>query len=213
MGRQQAIVYALILGAGLILAWIVATLQDGNPPGTAFRRGMSPPAAGPQAAAGAGSDQVQLGRLIATVPPGWFMEAPSSSMRMAQFRLPSEDPGREDAELAVFSGIGGGTRDNLNRWFGQFVQPDGSSSSDKARVETITAGDMRVTLADLTGTFTGSGMPMSQPVDKPGYRLLAAIVETVDDTYYFKLVGPESTVGRWAGSFTTFIGNLRFTGP
>ena len=52
-------------------------------------------------------------------------------------------------------------------------------------------------------------MPMSQPVEKKNYRLLAAIVVGVSDVYYFKLVGPEKTVERWATSFGEFIGNLR----
>ncbi|MFQ6616632.1 MAG: hypothetical protein ACE5HZ_07710 [Fidelibacterota bacterium] len=213
VGKPQTFLYTLILLAGLILAWVIYSLQSGNPVETASGPDLTPVTRGTQPAARFGSDQVRLGRLTAPVPPGWSMETPSSSMRLAQFRLPAGEAGQEDAELAVFSGIGGGTRDILNRWFGQFVQPDGSSSQDRARVETMTLEDIRVTLADLTGTFTGSGMPMTQAVNKPGYRLLAAIVESFDETYYFKLVGPEPTVGRWAESFSTFIGNLRYAGP
>jgi hypothetical protein len=50
---------------------------------------------------------------------------------------------------------------------------------------------------------------MSQPVEKKDYRLLAAIVVGASDVYYFKLVGPEKTVERWATSFGEFIGDLR----
>lgn len=213
MGRPQALAYALILVAGVILALTVSPLEKGSPREASTGREAAPPPRQPESVARLGSNQLALGRLVANFPDGWVMEEPASSMRLAQFRLPADQPGQEDAELAVFSGIGGGTRDNLNRWFGQFVQPDGSASGDKARVETVTMEDIRVTTADLTGTYTGAGMTMSPSVDKPGYRLLAAIVETFSDTYYFKLVGPEPTVGRWAPSFATFIRNLRYAGP
>jgi hypothetical protein len=76
-------------------------------------------------------------------------------------------------------------------------------------VQEFSVNEMSTTIADLTGTFTGGGMPMSQPVEKKDYRLLAAIVVGASDVYYFKLVGPDKTVERWATSFGEFIGDLR----
>ena len=155
------------------------------------------------------SSRVRIGDLTATVDEGWIQEVPSSSMRLTQFRLPASERGIDDAELAVFSSIGGSVQDNLSRWFDQFSQPDGSDSQEKARVQEFSVNEMSTTIADLTGTFTGGGMPMSQPVEKKDYRLLAAIVVGASDVYFFKLVGPEKTVERWATSFGEFIGDLR----
>ena len=154
--------------------------------------------------------RIRIGELTATVNEGWIQEVPSSSMRLTQFRLPASERGIDDAELAVFSSIGGSVQNNLSRWFDQFSQPDGSDSKEKARVQEFSVNEMSATIADLTGTFTGGGMPMSQPVEKKDYRLLAAIVVGASDVYYFKLVGPEKTVERWATSFGEFIGDLRF---
>ena len=154
------------------------------------------------------SSRIRIGELTATVDEGWIQEAPSSSMRLTQFRLPASELGIDDAELAVFSSIGGSVQDNLSRWFDQFSQPDGSDSQEKARVQEFSVNEMSTTIADLTGTFTG-GMPMSQTVEKKDYRLLAAIVVGASDVYFFKLVGPEKTVERWATSFGEFIGDLR----
>ena len=200
MSEQKLLTYGAILLGGAAMAWMVATLSaPAEPPAPSS---APPPASGDVHA-------VQLGELAAAVDPNWIQETPSSSMRLAQFRLPAEAEGAEDAELAVFSGIGGTVEDNLNRWFGQLEQPDGSDSKSKARVQKFTVGGMNTTIADLTGTFTGGGMPMSRPVEKPQFRLLAAIVESPADVYYFKLVGPRITVEHWAESFGRFIGTLR----
>lgn len=155
------------------------------------------------------SSRIRIGELTAMVDEGWIQEAPSSSMRLTQFRLPASEQGIDDAELAIFSSIGGSVQDNLSRWFDQFSQPDGSDSQEKARVQEFSVNEMSTTIADLTGTFTGGGMPMSQTVEKKDYRLLAAIVVGASDVYFFKLVGPEKTVERWATSFGEFIGDLR----
>ncbi len=169
----------------------------------------APQAVSAQPASVIASSRIRIGELTATVDEGWIQEAPSSSMRLTQFRLPASERGIDDAELVVFSSIGGSVQDNLSRWFDQFSQPDGSDSQEKARVQEFSVNEMPTTIADLTGTFTGGGMPMSQPVEKKDYRLLAAIVVGASDVYYFKLVGPEKTVERWATSFGEFIGDLR----
>ena len=170
---------------------------------------VAPQSISAQPASVIASSRIRIGELTATVDEGWIQEAPSSSMRLTQFRLPASERGIDDAELAVFSSIGGSIQDNLSRWFGQFIQPDGSDSKEKARVQEFSVNELSITIADLTGTFTGGGMPVSQPVEKKDYRLLAAIAVGASDVYYFKLVGPEKTVERWATSFGEFIGDLR----
>ena len=170
---------------------------------------VAPQSISAQPASVIASSRIRIGELTATVDEGWIQEAPSSSMRLTQFRLPASERGIDDAELAVFSSIGGSVQDNLSRWFDQFTQPDGSDSQEKARVQEFSVNEMSTTIADLTGTFTGGGMPMSQTVEKKDYRLLAAIVVGASDVYFFKLVGPEKTVERWATSFGEFIGDLR----
>ena len=75
------------------------------------------------------SDYIQIGQLQAKVPKDWKEEQPSSSMRIAQFRVPGNDG---DGELVVFSGIGGSVDANLNRWYGQFKSETENSVSESA---------------------------------------------------------------------------------
>ncbi len=199
MPQNKLFIYLTILIGAIAMGWMVKDLSsvsfDEKNKSQTFLK--------------SDSDVENIGELTAIVNPNWVREEPSSTMRIAQFRLPAESKDIEDAELAIFSGIGGSIEDNLNRWFRQFKQPDGSESKSKARVRNFMVGGMTPTIADLTGPFTGGGMPMSESVEKKDYRLLAAIVKGDSNIYYFKLLGPRSTVGLWAEAFGQFIGNLR----
>jgi hypothetical protein len=202
VSEQKLFTYGIILTGGIAMAWLINFHLSSS-------SSAAPQSVSAQPASVVASSRIRIGELTVTVDEGWIQEAPSSSMRLTQFRLPASEPGIDDAELAVFSSIGGSVQDNLSRWFNQFSQPDGSDSQEKARVQEFSVNEMSTTIADLTGTFTGGGMPMSQPVEKKDYRLLAAIVVGASDVYYFKLVGPDKTVERWATSFGEFIGDLR----
>ena len=161
----------------------------------------------------AGGSEKSLGSLRLSVPAGWVEQAPSSSMRKAQFTLPRANGDGEDGELVVFyfgPGQGGSVEANIDRWVGQFGQPDGSSSKDKAKTSKSEVAGMPVTLVEVTGTYQAPIMPGApERHNSPGYRLLAAVVETSDGPWFFKLVGPEKTIAKWSDSFDHFIKSIR----
>jgi len=160
----------------------------------------------------AGSEKA-LGSLRISVPAGWVEQPPSSSMRQAQFLLPRVEGDGADGELVVFyfgPGQGGSVDANIDRWVGQFGQPDGSASKDKAKTSRSQIAGMQVTFVDLNGTYQAPIMPGApERHNSPGYRLRAAVVETPDGPWFFKLVGPEKTIGKWAESFDQFIRSAR----
>lgn len=159
------------------------------------------------------SQTVDLGVVTLQADHAWKSVAPNTPMRKAQFSLPHVGDDPEDAELAVFHfgmGQGGSVESNLQRWYGQFTQPDSSSSAEKARTSQAIVDGMNVTMVDLSGTYTGSMMPgMGEEVNKPSFRMLAAVLESPHGPYFFKLVGPEKTVAHWAASFDRFIKSAR----
>ncbi|MEK7727479.1 MAG: hypothetical protein AAB354_03650 [candidate division KSB1 bacterium] len=153
------------------------------------------------------------GEVTYTVPEGWLEHPPTSQMRKAEFRWPGAN-GNEDAELAVFffPGTGGSVQANLDRWYGQFKQIDGSSTAQRARAEKVDANGLSVTVTHVTGTYlkSQSGMMMGGPVEeKPNYAMLAAIVETTNGPWFFKATGPETTISHWRPSFDAFVKSLR----
>ena len=153
------------------------------------------------------------GEISYTVPADWKSEEPKSKMRKAQYKIPGFD-GAADAEMAVFvfPGTGGSVQANIDRWVGQFVQPDGSDSNEKTETNKIRVNNMPVTTVYLTGTYLQSTSPMMMngpKEEKAEYAMLAAIVETSTDPWFFKLVGPQQTVDHWRPEFDKFIQSFK----
>lgn len=148
------------------------------------------------------------------VPAGWVEEERTSSMRVAQYRLPKADGDTEDASLVLYyfgQGQGGTTAANMERWVGQMKQEDGSASKDKAKEESLDANGLKIATVDVSGTYVAETAPGSGTLhNKPGYRLRAAVVETPKGSYYVKLVGPEKTVTRWNDTFLTYLRSFEF---
>lgn len=147
------------------------------------------------------------GGLTFTGQEGWEQQKPSNSMRVVQYRLPGEQKG-QDATLVVyyFGGDGGGVEANLQRWYGQISQPDGSSTAEAAKRTEREVNGMKVTLVDVTGTYSNEMRPgMGGQVRMEGARMLAAIFETASGPHFVKLVGPAATVEHWKKSFDAFV--------
>lgn len=152
-----------------------------------------------------------LGPFSLAAPADWTIKPTTSSMRAAQFELPAK-PGAE-AELVVtyFGEHGAGSiDDNVNRWLGQFQQPDGKTSRDVANIEKTQFAGQDATFVSVSGRYNTQGMPGgSGPVDKQDQALLAAIVASPSGPYYFKLVGARATVDANTAAFRAMLGSLK----
>lgn len=156
-----------------------------------------------QSAAVAGGD------LHFKVPDGWLTEKTTSSMRVAQYKLPKAEGDNEDASLVLYyfgASQGGSPQANIDRWISQIENP-----RDKPRTESLTVNGLKVSLVDATGTYTAEMSPGSGTMhNDANYRLRAAVIETAKGNYYAKLVGPAKTVARWDQSFTDYLKSFEF---
>ena len=152
----------------------------------------------------------QKSSLKFTVPAGWAEEERTSSMRVAQYRLPKAVTDTDDASLVLYyfgQNQGGSAAANVERWVGQMKQAEGGSPKQ----ESLEVNGLKVTTVDVAGTYVAETAPGSGTFhNKPGYRLRAAVVETPNGSYYVKLVGPEKTVTQWNESFLSFIKSFEF---
>ena len=152
----------------------------------------------------------QKSSLKFTVPPGWVEEERTSSMRVAQYRLPKAASDTEDASVVLYyfgQNQGGSAAANIERWVSQMQQADG----DTSKKENLEVNGLKVTTVDVAGTYVAETAPGSGAfLNKPGYRLRAAVVETPNGSYYVKLVGPEKTVAQWNESFLSYIKSFEF---
>lgn len=172
-------------------------------------------AAGLPAAARAQGEDVRTfalsgGSLSLEAPAGWKRVQPRSGIVETEFSIPAE-AGDEQAGRMTVMGAGGGVQANVDRWYGQFTQPDGSATKDKASTKTLKISGCTVTVVDVAGTYKDSpGGPFAggRTVERPGYRMLAAIVEPEDKdkgSYFLKFYGPAKTVEKHADGFRKMV--------
>lgn len=155
----------------------------------------------------------QKSELKFRVPAGWVEEERTSSMRVAQYRLPRAPGDTEDASLVLYyfgQGQGGSVTANIDRWIGQMKQADGNAVKG-AKDEHLVANGLKVTTVDLSGAYVAETAPGSGTfLNKPDFRMRAAVIETPNGNYYLKLVGPEKTVTQWNESFLSYIRSFEF---
>ena len=191
-----------IIGAGILLAALFPCLACANKGATALANQQT------------NSSQSASGDLHFKAPDAWVTEKPSSSMRVGQYKLPKAEGDNEDASLVLyyFGATQGGTAQaNIDRWILQVQQPDGSSSKDKAKTETMTVNGLKVTGVDVTGTYTAEMAPGSKTFhNDANYRLRAAVIETPKGNYFVKLVGAAKTVARWEQSYSDYLKSFEF---
>lgn len=156
----------------------------------------------------AGESPVQTldGGVTIRVPEAWQRVPPSSSMRIAEYAAPFPEGG-EGATLAVFKGNMGSVDANVQRWFGQFTQADGSPARGR-RWTLETEGGLRATMVDVSGTFR-DGMGMGEAPLREGYRMLGAILEAGGTTWYLKFTGTGRAVSAHEEGFDSLVRSMR----
>ncbi|MFM7138511.1 MAG: hypothetical protein ACKO1M_15825 [Planctomycetota bacterium] len=147
------------------------------------------------------------GSLSLEAPEGFERVQPKSGMIEAEFAVPSE--GELPAGRMTVMGAGGTIEANVDRWCGQFTQPDGGETKDKVTKKSLKVAGCGVTVVDIPGTYLdqpGGPFGGGTTVKRPDYRMLAAIVETPDEgNYFLKFYGPAATVERHAAAFQKMI--------
>jgi hypothetical protein len=142
-------------------------------------------------------------------PAGWAEEAPSSSMRRAQYRIPG--PGGT-AECVVFyfgPGQGGDAKANAARWASQFHRADGGPAGDAVKTREIKVGNIPVVLVEVAGTYVGGmGSGPSGP-EQPNYMLLGAIAQGPDANWFFRATGPRATLEAQRAAFDGLIRSIK----
>jgi hypothetical protein len=140
---------------------------------------------------GGRAGQPEPAALTWEAPAQWKTIPSTSAMRLATYQV------GEGAELAVVR-AGGSTEANVQRWLGQFDAPATSDRTEK------TLHGMKVTRVRIAGTY-GGGMGAAAAAPKPGWVMLAAIVEPAGTPYFFKLIGPAEQVDAATALFDRMI--------
>jgi hypothetical protein len=142
------------------------------------------------------------------VPAGWVARAPRSSMRLAEFVLPTTPEGSGEVVVFFFGPAqGGNVEANLARWKGQFSNPDGSPV-----VQTVTrdsSAAFPLTFAEYRGSYRrGIGAGSADSI-RTGQQLIAGIAETPRGTLFIQMFGPAARVAAERDTFIRFVKDLK----
>lgn len=141
-----------------------------------------------------------------TLPKGWTAKTPSSRMRAMEAEIPG---GLRVVIYHFGKGRGGTPQANLDRWLGQIKPEGGRAAKDVARRSLRVQNRLVIRSLDVNGTYVAETAPGSGKfVNKPGQRLMAAVVEGGDGPYFVKLIGVAKAVEAQVKSFYKFLGSL-----
>jgi len=144
-----------------------------------------------------------------TAPESWVSRQPRNRIIEHEFSVQPSKGDEQDGRVTVM-GAGGSVEANIDRWYQQFTQPDGSSSKERAKIEKRQIAGAEVTIVDLSGTYMDRPGPMAPGVERPNYRMLGAIVQTKNNgNHFIKFYGPQRTVTNHADAFMKMLDGLR----
>ena len=137
-----------------------------------------------------------------TRPKTWEWVEVTSSMRKAQLRVPEKGKGSADVIFFHFGpGDGGGTKANVERWYGQFKEP---RDQIKPKSEEVKVGKHKVTYVQAEGTYN-SGMPGGPSTPMAGYALAGAIIEAPQGSVFIRMTGPRELVTSSMAEFKQMV--------
>lgn len=126
--------------------------------------------------------------VVLKLPESWKTEKPENKLRLAQFVIPAVEGDDESATLVVSSFTGGGVKENMSRWIGEF------KDSVKVVTKTGESASGPYEIVEVSGTYAGpSFRRRATPLENA--RAVTIVLKPQDKPYYYlKLAGPTKTV-------------------
>jgi hypothetical protein len=165
-------------------------LPAGHPP---IGAATPAPASGPAAPVSPAAENP----LTWTAPADWKARA-GSAMRRGSYDVPLAGGATADLSISAFGGMAGGLVGNINRWRGQVGLAPLPDDQVTATTESVAANGLKFTVVDLAGQAGGA------PV-----RMLGAIAEFGNETWFFKLTGPDAGVAGVKPAFLEFLRTVK----
>ena len=139
-----------------------------------------------------------------TPPDGW-QEQPATGFRKGSYSVPGPDGQKADVSVVTFPSTAGGLLSNVNRWRDQLRLPPIAETDLKDAGSVIPVAGQNIYFIDLV-----SEQPMLDGGLKS--RMLGGVLSLPNDTWFFKMVGPDSLVEAQKGAFQQFLQSLQVVG-
>jgi hypothetical protein len=127
-------------------------------------------------------------------PPATWKEEPPSQMLLAKF-ITGKDNAQAEITISSFPGDVGGLLANVNRWRGQVGLGQIEQADLSKQTTSVDVLGGRATLVDITG--------------QKG-RLVGAIVPRGDQTWFYKMMGPDPVVAAEKEAFLKFVQSVKY---
>jgi hypothetical protein len=137
-----------------------------------------------------------------TKPDGWS-EQPLSEMRLGSFKVDGANGGSADVSVIAFPGEAGGLISNINRWRGQLQLSPLAEDQLPQMIQRTDVDNVPTFLVDFQ---------TAQNAPKPS-RILGAVLQTADRTWFVKMTGPPEFIESQRQKFLDFVKSFRFTSP
>ena len=152
---------------------------------------------------------IVFGKYVVKAPEKFTRQQPRSKIIAYEFSVPAAEGDEQTGRLTVMS-AGGTVEANLDRWYAQFSQPDGSSTRNRAKVEKKAVAGHEVHFVNIAGTYDDKPAPFAaQGVARENYRMLGAIVVLPEGNVYFKFYGPRQTIADNQEAFRKMIEEMK----
>lgn len=152
------------------------------------------------------------GRLRLELPARWSKVNPRNRIIELELAVPPAEGEDVPGRLTMMRS-GGGVEANIRRWKGQFTVPPDTDPKQASSTKKLEVDGLAVHVIGLSGTYLDRPRPFGPGVERPGYRMLAAIIETkVAGDYFIKFYAPAPTVKANEKAFHRMIGQLRWSG-
>lgn len=175
-----------------------ATANSALPPGHPPIGGASGQAQGPVAFTG---DLAKPEQMLSFAAPADWVAKPARDMTVAIYQVPGPGDAASDpaqaADLAIshYPGMRHITLEqHVGRWAGQFAPPPGKTSAETVKQSPLEGAAYPTTLVDISGTYQAGSMMGGPGRPQENYRMLAAVMDTPQGPWFFKLTGPAATI-------------------
>jgi len=150
------------------------------------------------------------GKLKLQVPGHWTKETPKFDMIESEFKIPATEGESLPGRVTIMAS-GGPVEANIDRWIGQFQQPDGKDTKDKTKIEKKTISHATVHIVEISGTYLdAAGGPQGPKTERENYMMLGAIIEMPESgNYYVKSYGGQETMKANRDGFKKMIEGLK----
>ncbi len=132
-----------------------------------------------------------------TAPANWETKAPSA-MRRGSYHIKGANNTSADLSITAFPGDVGGDLANINRWRGQIQLDPLIASSLPSQITILGVAGLELKYVDM------ANLDLEAP-----QRILGAIVSYEGNTWFFKLMGPDTLINAEKPGFIAFLKTIK----